>query len=297
MRLSDVLDNLAIGEFSQTSMGESGEFTLANANKIIVLLNSAITDISSRFWVKKKEVYIKTKPGQDTYVLEKSIAGGESRFGYCSPCHANGDPFEDDLLQIYSITDETGCEYWLNHDTAAVPTGNGGCTCQPVSQATFENMCEFCRKKRFTATLDEPNTVTTIHHPFGVPNQRPNKSRVITLLAYNKLRIPEEAYGRTLKVVYRASGKRMQKIDPVLNPNYDFTRIEVDLPPAYLSAVLNYIASRKFNPNMNGVQNGFHEGNNYYQKYLSACALLQDQGFDVAPVGAEGTKFKDRGFV
>lgn len=297
MRLSDVLDNLAIGEFSQTAMAESGEFTVANINKIIVLLNAAITDISSRFWVKKKEVYIKTKKGQNTYVLEKSVPGNENRFGSCNPCGPNGDPFEDDLLQIYSITDEHGTEYWLNHDTSAAPSGSGGCTCQPVSQQTFNDMCECCKQKRYRATIDDVNTITTIHHPYGVPNQQPNYARTITLLAYNTLRIPEEAEGKTLKVVYRASGKRMRKIDVNLTPVYDVSRIEVDLPPAYLSAVLNYIASRKFNPNMNGVQNGFHEGNNYYQKYLAACALIQDQGFDVAPVGNEGSKFTNRGFV
>ena len=50
LRLQDVLDNLLIGEFSQTGWAADGEFSIATVNKIIVLLNAAMADISSRFW-------------------------------------------------------------------------------------------------------------------------------------------------------------------------------------------------------------------------------------------------------
>lgn len=296
MRLSDVLDNLAVGEFSQTAMAETGEFSVKNINKIIVLLNAAMTDISSRFWVKKKEVYIKTKAGQNTYVLDKALQGNGG-FGSCNPCHANGDAFEDDLLQIYAITDSEGREYWLNHDVSATPTGGGTQSCQPMDQGAFNNLDETCKNYRYSQTIDEPSTIVTRAYPYGVPNEQPKSSRVIKLLAYNTFRIPDDLPVTTLKIEYRASAKRMQKIDPNLNSMFDPTRIMVDLPPAYLNAVLNYIASRKFNPNLNGLNQGFHEGNNYYQKYLSACALIQEQGFDIAPVGNEGSKFRDKGFV
>lgn len=64
LRLSDVLDNLLYGEFAQTGWAQDGEFSIANVNKIIVLLNSALADISSRFWIKRKEVFLQPAKGK-----------------------------------------------------------------------------------------------------------------------------------------------------------------------------------------------------------------------------------------
>lgn len=291
LRLSDVLDNLLIGEFSQLSWAEGDTFSNKNINKIIVLLNAGLTDISSRFWVKRKDVYVTTKAGCDVYTLDQAVAGG---MGF-SLCHRNGDKFEDDLMEIYSITDEAGNPFWINRD---VDSDDGYETNQRFRATTpgaLDAMDHGCRDARFSATVDKANTITTIHQPFGTSNIRPLHHGVINLLAYNKFRVPKDLKPCKLKVTYRASAARMRRIEDYVGKTPD--QIFVDVPPAYLSALLNYIASRKFNPNLNGVQQGFHEGNNYYQKYLSACALLQDQGFEVEPMGNEGSKFTSKGFV
>lgn len=79
LTLADVLDQLHTGEFSQLSWAEEDEFSLKVVNKIIPLLNAGIGDIASRFWIKRKEVYIRTCPGKTLYVIDKVTASQEAK--------------------------------------------------------------------------------------------------------------------------------------------------------------------------------------------------------------------------
>lgn len=298
LRLQDVLDNLLIGEFSQTGWAADGEFSIATVNKIIVLLNAAMADISSRFWIKRKEVFLRTCKGQTVYVIDNSVASKQSKLqGGSYLTTSTGDIFEDDLQEIYEIYDCAGREMPIGVDTGE-PHGVGrtcGCGNKIISQSQFDNMCECCKQKRYVNTLDEPGTIVTRRHPYGTPNDVLRNGRVIQLQAYNTIRVPDDLEPQTLRIVYRATAKRLKKVAD--DGTYFPDRIFLDVPMEYLQAILYYIASRKFNPNMQGVQQGFHEGNNYYTKYLSACQLLQDQGAGVEPVGNHGSKFQQKGFV
>lgn len=300
LRLADVLDNLLVGEFAQTGWAADGEFSIATVNKIIVLLNGALGDISSRFWVKRKEVFLQTCKGQTLYVIDKSVASKQSKLqnGACHLTTSTGEIFEDDLQQIYEIYDQDGNEMLIGVDAGSPHDSVGrtcGCGNNIMSQDKFDNLCECCKQKRYVNTLDKPGTITTRRHPYGVPNERPLSESVIQLAAYNTIRVPDCLPPQKLRIIYRAAVKRVKKVadDGTYDPNY----ITLDVPYEYLQAILYYIASRKFNPNLNGVQQGFHEGNNYYQKYIAACSLLQDQGAGVEPVGNHGDKFEQKGFV
>lgn len=298
LRLSDVLDNLLYGEFAQTGWAQDGEFSVANVNKIIVLLNSALGDISSRFWVKRKEVFLQTCKGKTLYVIDNSVATKQIRLqAGCGLTTSTGEVWEDDLQSIYEVYDQNGNELHIAHD-AGSPHARVGRTCKcgnKMSPDELDDLCFPCRQKIFKQTLDKPGTVTTRYHPYGTPNLRPGDSCTIQLAAYNTIRVPDDLPAQKLRIVYRATAKRVKKVED--NGIYDPTRIFIDVPYEYLQAILNFIAMRKFNSNKSGVQGGMHEGNNYYQKYIAACTLLQDQGAGVEPVGNEGNKFEAKGFV
>lgn len=302
LKLSDVLDNLLIGEFAQTGWAQDGEFTIATINKIIVLINAGLGDISSRFWIKRKEVFLRTCRGQTLYVIDKSVASKEAKLqrGMCHLTTSTGEIFEDDLQSIYEVYDQQGKEMPIAHDVGS-PHASAGRTCKCGNKIESVNEldkeCYACRQKIFRGTLDNPGTVTT-RHPYGSSTVGYGNAKAIQLAAYNSIRIPDGLEPQRLRIVYRATAKRVKKIDDIAATMFDPERIILDLPFEYLQALLFYVASRKFNSNKMGLQaTAMHEGNNYYQKYISACQLLSDQGSGVEPVGNEGSRFEDKGFV
>lgn len=303
LKLSDVLDNLLIGEFAQTGWAQDGEFSIATINKIIVLLNAGLGDISSRFWVKRKEVFLKTCKGQTLYVIDKSVASKQSSLqrGQCHLTTSTGEIFEDDLQAIYEVYDQYGNEMKIAHDVGSPHVSAGRvCKCgnKIESPDALDTLCYSCRQKVFTNTLDKPGTVTTTRHPYGVPNHTLDDGCALQLAAYNAIRVPDGFPPQKLRIVYRASAKRIHKIDDIRAAYFDAEKVILDLPFEYLQALLFYVASRKFNSNKVGMQaTAMHEGNNYYQKYISACQLLSDQGSGVEPVGNDGNKFETKGFV
>lgn len=282
LSLADVLDNLLVGEFSLMSWAEKGSFSIPEANKIIVLLNAAMGEISSRFWIKRKQVHLQLCKGKNVYVIDKSVANQQAKLkGQCYLFAPNGEMFEDDLIEIYKVMDCNGMEFPLNSDAPNL----GKSTCSRCNRTPCG-----CQN-----TLDTPGTIVTRHSPFGCNDQVAMLGFPLRLQSYNTLVVPNEVKRQRLVIEYRSGAKRLK---PVVDDGlYDPSRIYLDLPYEYLQALIFYIASRKFNPNMNGLQQGFHEGNNYYQKYIAACALLQDQGSGVEPVGNAGEKFSARGFV
>ena len=288
LKLSDILDNLAEGEFSQMAWGDSGEISLPVANKIIVLINAGVSDIYKRFYLKRKKLWLQTCPGVNQYVLDSSVANQLAKLkGQCYLLE--GDKLIDDVIQIISVHGENGKPFELNVDGDVSPRSRG-CSHGHGSACT-------CHTSQFD-TLDVPGTIYTRnpYEPCGHSYaDRPEYQNSLWLSSYNTIRVPDNFCAQKLHVTYRAGFRKLKKIED--NGLYAPEQIEVDLPMEYLEPLIYYIASRKFNPNMNGVQQGFHEGNNYYQRYLAACALLVDQGLDVSAIGDSGMKFRDRGFV
>lgn len=274
LRLADVFDNILFAELSQTAMADSGVLTIENANRVITIINAGMAEIYKRFYLKRKELQLQTCKGITRYTLDMAHARQMEKLKgirYIIDCE---DPILDDLMEIVQIFNcNTGGEYPLNVDTGSVPVrGSGG--------------VYGC------GTLDVPHGVTT-RTPYGcrVGYYMPD---VIYTPAYNIIRVPDCFAPTRLRVVYRASGQRIKKVED--NGLYDPERIVIDLPYSYLEPLVYYIASRLLSANMNGVDQQFHEGNNYYSKFNSACAMLVDQGLDVDTIGGYD-KLHGKGFV
>lgn len=80
-----------------------------------------------------------------------------------------------------------------------------------------------------------------------------------------------------LRVVYRANHTKI-----TFDPMYDYSYVagtELELPDAYLEALLYFVASRINNPI--GMTNEFHAGNSYMMKYEQECQRLETENLQV----------------
>lgn len=94
----------------------------------------------------------------------------------------------------------------------------------------------------------------------------------------------------TLTVVYRAAHPAITVGMGLFDPN----RVEVELPPSHLEALLWFVASRVNNPV--GMGNEFNAGNTYAAKYERACQELEALGLDQDQI-AHNTRAQQKGFV
>lgn len=93
-------------------------------------------------------------------------------------------------------------------------------------------------------------------------------------------------YGaRELIVVYRGGHERLDPNVADVTPE----EVEIDLPEAFREPLMLNIAAQIMNPTGPAME-GFHEGNNYAQKFEAACAGLENNGWEV------NTVFENRGF-
>ena len=288
MKLSDVLDNLAAGEFSLSSIVDeaTGEIPLAKVNsRLIPVINAGLAEIYSQFFLKRKEIWLQICAGKSRYVLDRKSAKSAHRLRGNASIDDCEDPFFDDIIEILGVFNEHGHRFNLNVDgmqSSAKPRG-----------------CNHGHGKCGCGTLDTPGTIVTRHSPFGCAPHHQQTHYVPGVVfhtpAYNVLRVDGHLNDQWVKVEYKASPRRLSKIDD--DGLYDPEDINIDLPYDYLNALIFYIASRLTNANMNGVQQGFHEGNNYYQRFVSACAMLVDRGHDVENINASSTRFERSGFI
>lgn len=93
----------------------------------------------------------------------------------------------------------------------------------------------------------------------------------------------------TVVVQYKAT-------HPPLTENDILNDSEVELPIAYLNALLYFIGSRMLMSVPNQMDGDLNEGTRYTQKYMEQITLLTNQGIDVDTL-SEPNKFNDRGFV
>lgn len=76
----------------------------------------------------------------------------------------------------------------------------------------------------------------------------------------------------------------------------DPSKVEIDLPMAYLEALSFYVASRVIAPIDNNMGNP-QEGVNYRALYEQACKDLEVQGLDIEETVQEADRFRRNGFV
>lgn len=104
-------------------------------------------------------------------------------------------------------------------------------------------------------------------------------SKTVRTPAMNTLIVPPAIKAPWLNVVYRAGHPLIIKEDNSFDP----TEVELELPPVYLNALVLYVASRVFNPI--GLNQEFHDGNNYWAKFEAACAQLAQAGLELEDEG------------
>lgn len=76
----------------------------------------------------------------------------------------------------------------------------------------------------------------------------------------------------------------------------DTTKVEIDLPMAYLEALSFYVASKVIVPIDNNLGNP-QEGSNYRAMYEQACQALEFQGLDIDDAAHSDHRFNVNGFV
>jgi len=107
---------------------------------------------------------------------------------------------------------------------------------------------------------------------------------------YNTLVVPPAVTAGPLTVVYRA---RHPTIVKELG-YFAADQVEVELPESHLNALLMFVASRIMNPI--GMNQEFHEGNNYAAKFEQACLLLEQHNLRVDVV-EENSRLYRNGWV
>lgn len=289
LKLSDVLENLAAGELSHLSLFEDGaDIPMDKFNKkLLPIINSGLTDIHMRFFVKQKETWIKHCCGNTRLVLDRKNAASAHKLRGTAFIQDCEDPFKDDVVEILAIYNQVGQQYPLNIDTGHTqPSGCGcgrGCKCTPPNSWA-----------RYDSTLDSPATITT-RTPYGIHSNCESGLPVLYTPAINVIRLPNNLPSGFMKVVYKAAPARIPKLEDNGVTSYD--RIDLDLPFTYLDALVYYIASRLTAPTNGGAQGQINEATQYYNKYLSVCAVLTDQGIDVATQGSGFSRFAKSDFV
>lgn len=295
--LADIMANLGAAELSHLSLFKEGytEISLDKFNlRLLPIINAGLIDIHTRFFVKKKQVWLCHDHGCHTLVLDKKntqsafkLSGGN----FILDCE---DPFKDDVVEILAVYAENGAQYPLNQDDGyAEPTRQfshcNSCGCVD----TPEHFCSHDLNKRFAKTLDYPATITT-RHPYGSTVSDRSGLPGLSTPTVNSIRLPEGLKPGYMRVEYKAAPTRIKPL--VDNGVTTYENTVLDLPASYLNALVMYMAFRLTQPTNGGLQGQVNEPLAYYNKYLSACAMLQDQGIDVATTASGHGRFMQSGF-
>lgn len=103
--------------------------------------------------------------------------------------------------------------------------------------------------------------------------------------------------GEPLTIHYRGDHPKLfnrAELDSAYYYNVSYNERQIDLPDIYTEALLYFVAARFHNPI--GMQNEFHSGNSYAQKYEMICAQLEQTNIQNDTM-LERSTFRSRGFV
>lgn len=117
MFLNEVHDQLASAEFSKMHMGGdgSGELNPTEIPRINRIIQAGIADLYTKFSIKEGELLLRTKIGKTKYELTpaNSVTSGDP---YAFIIDSIDNPYLGDILQIVSVTSDTGHSIRLNED-------------------------------------------------------------------------------------------------------------------------------------------------------------------------------------
>lgn len=102
--------------------------------------------------------------------------------------------------------------------------------------------------------------------------------------------LPDQFKGEKLQVTYRA--KHPQIVIPM--GYFDPARVTLELPPAYLQALLYFVAARVHTPI--GVQLEGQAGMNWFKFYEAECARLEQENLQIDAMGTN-LRMVEKGWV
>ena len=118
MRLQEIFESLAMGEFSQLSIGgqEQGVVNASNYPNVLNHVNLALTTIFTRFTLLEGRVVLALQDMRENYALtsEFAVNGRSASDGVRYLLDTEDDPFKDDILKVERVLTEKGIELALN---------------------------------------------------------------------------------------------------------------------------------------------------------------------------------------
>lgn len=123
MKLSDIFTQLAVGEFSQLSLGGNGSGTLPAESyaKLIPHVNLALTALYKRFPLKEGIATLQLFAGRNTYPLKVAYAVSNRRSRETDRfiLDSTDYPYIEDVLKIERVYNDLGKEMGLNDESDA----------------------------------------------------------------------------------------------------------------------------------------------------------------------------------
>lgn len=258
--LSEIFDVLQGAEFNQhaTVTGFGGEAVIdpKEYNRLINLVNAGIVDLHKRFDLKKNSLQLQTTEGNVKYMLSSANALSKNPDGFI--LDSIEDPFNDDLIEITSITTPKGRELILNNRSERVLHNE-------VTTVDIEELCESLY------TLDYRTL------------------RVPMYLRDSVLTIHYKSTGKKLLPIVDANGVVITEPTDVV--------IEMPVPylNALTFYVAYRLYNAKGAETLGRVM--FHEGNNYQTMYQNEIITLSQAGLENDTMISDVDTFHSRGFV
>lgn len=259
--LSDLIDELVAGEGSQTASlvtKSSGEFNPLKLNSIITMVNAALADIYKRFLVNRA-----------TVVLEAIYGAGDY-----------------ELSQVNEVG-KGGGEFLLPGSLPGEVTAITGVRTYPSNVPLRLN-----QNDRPRYDLDGGNVLPAYEESL-------NRLGSLSTPRYNVLRVPTDVGGRAFYVDVRCAHPKIPQVPKDQQATTDTSLIQIDLPYVYKTALAYYLIHRL--TNAKGAESIgrtiFHEGNNYYEKYVRECDILRQSDTEQAELITFNNNFRRTGFV
>ena len=108
-----------------------------------------------------------------------------------------------------------------------------------------------------------------------VPLNLLDSDYTVNLVRSDRISIGKDVKANGLIITFHADHPQFNKYLADSSP----MSVQVEIPTTFIYPLSLFVASRIINPI--GLSEQFHEGNNYFSKYLSAIAEIQEQGLDI----------------
>lgn len=267
MLLREVFDALTYGELSQLNMGgtDAGFISDAHYNRLLTHVNLGLTALHRRFVIKLNQIELVFLPGVSRYHLH-------SQHRYSDEEVAVGD-FRIDVGDTTLLLDT-----------------------QSVADAEYIRDQPYARFQDDLLKVERVMTPCHIELPLNEHGKRwsvftPRDNVVqVPLEIVDQYQVPDWLKVDRLLVEYR---QNHVKLSPGAG-EFDANRVEIDLPDAYLQALLYYVASRVHTPIAAGAQ--VNPGNEWYAKYEQECQRLLQENLQIDQVSGLD-KIRHRGWA